>query len=46
VRAIVVEDAVGDRAPLSHRASLFDIDAKCGDGVPFDEALEYLRGLA
>jgi nicotinamidase-related amidase len=46
LRAIVVEDAVGDRAPLSHRASLFDIDAKYGDVVPSDEALEYLRGLA
>jgi isochorismate hydrolase len=46
LRAIVVEDAVGDRAPLSHRASLFDIDAKYGDVVPSDKALEYLRGLA
>jgi nicotinamidase-related amidase len=46
LRAIVVEDAVGDRAPLSHRASLFDIDAKYGDVVPSHTALGYLRGLA
>ena len=31
LHTIVVEDAVGDRAPLSHLTSLFDIDAKYGD---------------
>jgi maleamate amidohydrolase len=30
-RPIVVEEAVGDRAPISHLASLFDIDCKYGD---------------
>ncbi len=45
LRAIVVEEAVGDRAPLSHMASLFDIDAKYGDVVSLETALEYLEGL-
>jgi nicotinamidase-related amidase len=45
LRAIVVEEAVGDRAPLSHMASLFDIDAKYGDVVSLEAALEYLEGL-
>ena len=30
-RAIVVEDAVGDREPAAHRANLYDIEAKYGD---------------
>ena len=33
LHTIVVEDAVGDRAPLSHKVALFDIDAKYGDVV-------------
>ena len=41
-RAIVVEEAVGDRAELPHAASLFDIDAKYGDVVGLDEAIGYL----
>jgi nicotinamidase-related amidase len=45
-RAIVAEDAVGDRAPLSHRASLFDIDAKYGDVVPSSEIVAYLERVA
>jgi nicotinamidase-related amidase len=45
LRAIVVEEAVGDRAPLSHMASLFDIDAKYGDVVPLQAALDYLEDL-
>ncbi|MBI3949674.1 MAG: isochorismatase family protein [Acidobacteria bacterium] len=43
--AIVVEEAVGDRAPGPHEANLFDIDAKYGDVVSLDAALEYLGGL-
>lgn len=39
LRPIVVRDAVGDRAPLSHLISLFDIDLKYGDVVSLDEAL-------
>lgn len=42
LRTIVIDEAVGDRAPLSHRASLFDIDTKYGDVVSLDEALGYL----
>jgi maleamate amidohydrolase len=45
LRAIVVEEAVGDRAPLSHMASLFDIDAKYGDVVALEAAIEYLENL-
>jgi nicotinamidase-related amidase len=44
-RAIVVREAVGDRAPAPHEANLFDIDAKYGDVVVLREALAYLRGL-
>lgn len=43
--AIVVEDAVGDRAKLPHLASLFDIQAKYGDVVPLGEAKDYLEAL-
>ena len=43
--AIVVEQAVGDRAELPHLASLFDIDAKYGDVVSLEEAGGYLDGL-
>jgi maleamate amidohydrolase len=45
LRTIVVDDAVGDRAPLSHRISLFDIDTKYGDVVSLDEAMDYLGRL-
>lgn len=45
LRTIVVEDAVGDRAPLSHRVSLFDIDAKYGDVVRSEAVLDRLRSL-
>lgn len=44
-RVIVVGDAVGDRAPLSHRASLFDIDVKYGDVVHSGDVLAYLAAL-
>lgn len=44
-RAIVVEEAVGDRAGLPHAASLFDIDAKYGDVVDLGTANSYLQGL-
>ncbi|WP_235487103.1 hypothetical protein [Frankia sp. AvcI1] len=30
-RPIVVREAVGDRAPLVHEVSLFDLDAKYAD---------------
>ena len=42
-RTIVVKEAVGDRAPEPHEANLFDIDAKYGDVVTLEDALDYLR---
>ena len=45
-RMIVVQEAVGDRAELTHRVSLADIDAKYGDVVSVSEVLEYLRHLS
>jgi maleamate amidohydrolase len=42
LHTIVVEDAVGDRAPLSHMTSLFDIDAKYGDVVTTDAVVQHL----
>jgi maleamate amidohydrolase len=43
LHTIVVQEAVGDRAELPHIANLFDIDAKYGDVVELQEAVEYLR---
>lgn len=42
-RVVVPRDAVADRAPGPHEANLFDIDAKYGDVVSTEEALELLR---
>jgi maleamate amidohydrolase len=42
---LVVEEAVGDRAELPHRASLFDIDSKYGDVVSLRQATEYLATI-
>jgi nicotinamidase-related amidase len=44
-RAVVVGEAVGDRAALPHAASLFDIDAKYGDVVNLGTVIRYLQGL-
>ena len=41
-RVIVPREAVADRAPGAHEASLTDIDAKYGDVVSCDEAVEVL----
>lgn len=43
-RTIVVEEATGDRSPLPHVASLFDIQAKYGDVVSLETALAHLTG--
>lgn len=43
--AIVIRDAVGDRAAGPHENNLFDIDAKFGDVVSLVETLEYLASL-
>lgn len=45
-RTIVVEEAVGDRDELPHRAALFDIDSKYGDVVTLDAAVTALRGCS
>ena len=43
---LVVRDAVGDRLPGPHEANLFDIQAKIGEVVSLDEAIEILRAAA
>lgn len=45
-RPVVPREAVGDRHPQAHDASLYDIDAKYGDVVSLDEAVDYLEELA
>ncbi len=42
-RVVVPRDAVADRAPGPHEATLFDIDAKYGDVLDLDETLGLLR---
>lgn len=44
-RPAVVADAVGDRDPRPHEASLFDLGAKYADVVGSDEVLQYLGSL-
>ena len=46
LHTIVVEDAVGDRAPLSHLTSLFDIDAKYGDVTTTDAVVAHLESAS
>lgn len=41
---LVPRQAVGDRAAGPHEANLFDIDAKYGDVIELDDALDYLSG--
>lgn len=41
---LVPREAVADRAPSAHEASLTDIDAKYGDVVSLEEAIAVLRG--
>jgi maleamate amidohydrolase len=45
LRTIVVEDAVGDRAPLSHLTCLFDMDAKYADVVTTEAVIAQLQSL-
>ena len=45
-RPVVPREAVGDRNPRAHDANLYDIDAKYGDVVSLDEAVDYLEELA
>ncbi|HVD45255.1 MAG TPA: hypothetical protein VNB92_07895 [Rubrobacter sp.] len=37
---------MGDRNPDAHDANLYDIDAKYGDVIPVQEALDYLEEVA
>jgi N-formylmaleamate deformylase len=43
---LVARECVGDRAEGPHEANLYDIDAKYGDVVSLDEAIEHLRATA
>ena len=40
---LVVREAVGDRAPGPHEASLFDLDAKYADVLGLDDLVAHLR---
>lgn len=42
-RTIVPPEAVGDRAPGPHEASILDMDSKYADVVALEEVLHYLR---
>ena len=42
-RPVVPREAVGDRNPQAHEASLYDIDAKYGDVVSVGEIMKYLE---
>ena len=44
LRAIVPQEAVFDRIPISHAISLFDMDRQFADVVPVHEVLEVLAG--
>lgn len=45
-RPIVPREAVGDRNPEAHAASLYDIDAKYGDVVSVDDVIAHLEEVA
>jgi nicotinamidase-related amidase len=42
LRPLVVREAVADRSPLANEANLLDIEARYGDVVSIEQALEYL----
>lgn len=44
-RPIIVRECVGDRSPVAHEWTLFDIRARFADVVPLDEALAYVASL-
>ena len=44
-RSICIRECVGDRHPDPHEANLFDINAKYGDVISKQEAMEYLQTL-
>jgi len=43
---LVVRDAVGDRHPAPHEASLFDLQAKYAEVISLETAQKYLAGLS
>ncbi|WP_420497371.1 isochorismatase family protein [Parafrankia sp. FMc2] len=45
-RPIVVREAVGDRSPLVHEVSLFDMDAKYGDVEELTQVVDILAARA
>ena len=45
-RAIVPQEAVFDRIPISHAISLFDMDRQFADVLPVAEVLDYLKACA
>ena len=44
-RPIVVRECVGDRSPVAHEWTLFDLQARFAEVVPLDEALDYVSNL-
>ena len=44
-RPIIVRECVGDRSPVAHHWTLFDIQARFADVVPLEEALAYVSNL-
>jgi nicotinamidase-related amidase len=45
-RPIIIRECVGDRSPVAHEWTLFDIEARFADVVSLDEVLAYVSGLA
>jgi nicotinamidase-related amidase len=44
-RPIIVRECVGDRSPVAHEWTLFDIQARFADVVSLDDVLTYLSNL-
>ena len=44
-RPICVRECIGDRHEGPHEANLFDINAKYGDVISKQEAMDYMNGL-
>ena len=45
-RPIVPREAIGDRDPAAHEASLYDMDAKYADVVSLEETIAYIGSVA
>jgi nicotinamidase-related amidase len=44
-RLVIPREAVGDRNSAAHEQALYDVDAKYGDVVSLEEALEWLASV-